>query len=419
MRILKTKNLVLTIAILISTIQSFAQQWTILPSGTTEHLKGVYFTSGEIGYVVGYHGTIKKTVDGGNNWIQLNSGTTHNLNSVYFVSTSTGYAVGDTGTILKTSNNGSNWSTIYSEDSMQLNSVYFLNASIGYAVGHSVTSIGGELGIVLKTANSGATWTKISLDTIHSRFFDVHFKTELIGYICGAQANGIDFNSIVKKTSDGGNTWQNYYSGSPGLNVNCMSFIDSLKTFIGEGGIWETLNNGASWGISGVGLSVISSSYFVSDSIGFFVGYGGGGVLKTINAGTYWAFDTSNTLAMLYHITFINDTGFIVGANGIILKRILSLPSTIKENPFTIQSEIFPNPINENSFVKLTLSKSEFISIKVTDELGRVVKQIPEKYFEKGENRIEMDCHNLIPGIYFLNLSSRNFSQTEKLIIAN
>ena len=39
--------------------------WDSLASGTTQHLSDIYFYDTDIGYVVGFSGTILKTTNGG------------------------------------------------------------------------------------------------------------------------------------------------------------------------------------------------------------------------------------------------------------------------------------------------------------------------------------------------------------------
>ena len=66
----------------------------------------MFFVDKNTGYVGGYHGTIYKTINGGESWIHQSSGTNKNLNSVYFTDSNTGYTVGDEGTVLKTVDGG-------------------------------------------------------------------------------------------------------------------------------------------------------------------------------------------------------------------------------------------------------------------------------------------------------------------------
>ena len=91
-------------------INSANAQWVWQnPSTTYNTLYSICFPTSSIGYIVGGHGTILKTLNGGEDWEIQTSGTLEYLNSVFFVDENTGYAVGVNGTILKTTNGGEEW----------------------------------------------------------------------------------------------------------------------------------------------------------------------------------------------------------------------------------------------------------------------------------------------------------------------
>jgi len=100
------KSLLLSIALVLTGFNSFAQWEWQNPIPTVYSLLSVHFTDANTGYAVGDAGTILKTIDGGATWISQTSGTTLPLNSIYFPDADTGFAVGNDGTILKTTNGG-------------------------------------------------------------------------------------------------------------------------------------------------------------------------------------------------------------------------------------------------------------------------------------------------------------------------
>ncbi len=76
---------------------------TLFPNG----MQGIDFTTNEIGFAVGYFGTILRSDDSGQNWTTQTSGTTSDLFDVSFAGNGlTGVAVGVAGTILQTTNGG-------------------------------------------------------------------------------------------------------------------------------------------------------------------------------------------------------------------------------------------------------------------------------------------------------------------------
>ncbi|MDP4229267.1 MAG: YCF48-related protein [Bacteroidota bacterium] len=77
-------------------------------AGVTERhsLEGISASNARNVTVVGEHGKIFRSYDGGINWQEQNSGTQNTLYGVMFIDSITGWAVGDGGIILHTTNGG-------------------------------------------------------------------------------------------------------------------------------------------------------------------------------------------------------------------------------------------------------------------------------------------------------------------------
>ena len=70
-------------------------------------MQGIDFPTADIGFAVGWAGTILHTANAGVTWIAQTSGTSANLNDVSFAGDAlTGIAIGEGGTILRTTNGG-------------------------------------------------------------------------------------------------------------------------------------------------------------------------------------------------------------------------------------------------------------------------------------------------------------------------
>ncbi len=133
---------------------SAGSSWTLKTLGTN-WLFGVHFDNVQLGWAVGYSGTIYSTLNGGDNWIPQTSGTTNRLVAVHFPNASTGYAVGYSGTIVKTTNSGTNWFTQVSPSTNNLWGTFFTDENTGWAAGWN--------GTILHTTNGGVTYiNKIS-----------------------------------------------------------------------------------------------------------------------------------------------------------------------------------------------------------------------------------------------------------------
>ncbi len=146
------KNLYTFIIALFFVNGAMAQWYWQNPIPQGNSLQSVFFPSPNIGYAVGWDGTIIKTNDSGTNWTVLSSGNKNDFNSVFFIDPNTGYAVGGSGTILKTTNGGTSWTGMSSGSTNDLSAVFFTNANTGYTVGINGTILatndgGGPLGV--------------------------------------------------------------------------------------------------------------------------------------------------------------------------------------------------------------------------------------------------------------------------------
>jgi len=115
------------------------------------YLYDMYFQSSTTGYCVGDHGHIVKSTNGGDTWNYLTSGTTNGLKGVWFTSSTNGFAVGDQ-IILKTTNGGTSW-TSQSFTGVYFSDVCFTNLTTGYALSYQK---------IYKTTDGGTTWNLLN-----------------------------------------------------------------------------------------------------------------------------------------------------------------------------------------------------------------------------------------------------------------
>ncbi len=87
--------------------------------------------------------------------------------------------------------------------------------------------------------------------------------------------------------------------------------------------------------------------------------------------------------------------------------------------PVSSNLDIYPNPANSQSTLKVFLVDNSDIQITITDVTGQMVSTIAEGFYQKGEHYFELDASALEAGIYFCVLQNKNKSiiQTTKLIV--
>jgi photosystem II stability/assembly factor-like uncharacterized protein len=120
-------------------------------------LYGVTFVDSFHGWIVGMHGVLLRTEDGGNTWIDLRGSL--NINDPLYaveIKDDRGWVVGDAGVYLFSEDGGKSWQFL--EDRIKtrfwLHDVTFCDHNRGWVVG--------ARGAVVKTEDGGKTWTMLS-----------------------------------------------------------------------------------------------------------------------------------------------------------------------------------------------------------------------------------------------------------------
>jgi photosystem II stability/assembly factor-like uncharacterized protein len=154
-------------------------------------LHDVHFTNEETGCVVGEHGTIFWTTDGGNNWIQQYSGTVQHLWGIRLLDEYEAWAVGVQGTILRTSDAGITWVPQNIDSIYGFRKVFFADANNGWMSGGD-----NDTGIVLHTTDSGVTW-ETQYTSANTFLMSIYFTDADTGWAVG------NIGTIVHTTTGG------------------------------------------------------------------------------------------------------------------------------------------------------------------------------------------------------------------------
>jgi hypothetical protein len=95
------------------------------------------------------------------------------------------------------------------------------------------------------------------------------------------------------------------------------------------------------------------------------------------------------------------------------------------ETPLTIENSnkdisglsVFPNPSNEQTSIKFNLKSSNNVTIKVINLLGEEVLKMNNEHVHSGNHNIQINSQQLSAGIYIINLTSGNHSESIKMIV--
>ena len=295
------KKLVVAFFLFSFTIVAFGQmEWEIRsPYPTTNNLKGDFFLTDQIGWAVGFNGTILHTTDGGVHWVTQHSNNTESIWNIFFIDENEGWAVGWSN-IYHTTNAGTTWEKqIKPSWPGDLTDVYFVNPDTGWIVG--------TYKIIFKTTDGGEHWNRI-MSSINqdNGFYSVAFTDELHG--CAVGGSNVNGNiGYIMVTDDGGLTWT---ETTPENNsrYNKVIFLDADTGWVcgSNGELLKTTDGGYTWIHHNFGYYGFEGVHFFDHQRGAALSYFS--VIITDDGGETWSEPT-------YFNEFHNLRAFASGAD--------------------------------------------------------------------------------------------------------
>ena len=328
------------------------------------------------------NGSIYNTTDGGLNWTEQLT-TSGLMFVVRFFDSDNGVCIGDGNgvhpEIYTTTDGGTIWTPVPSSNIPDLNSEGFIPAN-SWVVDNTIwaPTNGGSL---YKSTNRGLTWDT-TRNVVNTGGSYCAFKDTLNGLLCGSLAH------VVKRTTDGGATWDSTETKPEGISTLFMSYISgTIGSYVitatpphgPSPGSAYTLDNGETWTV--VDSVNHQRAAFVSPSVGW--SWGGPNIIYT------W---TGNPL-----ITSVEYTNEII-------------------RDFHLEQN-YPNPFNPSTTISFSIPTSEFISLKIYNVLGREVATLVNEEKPTGNYEVNFNATNLSSGIYFYTLQAGKNIQTKKLVL--
>jgi len=80
-------------------------------------------------------------------------------------------------------------------------------------------------------------------------------------------------------------------------------------------------------------------------------------------------------------------------------------------------SQNYPNPFNPETRINFSLPVKQFVSLKVYNTLGELVKELINEYKEAGSYSIVFNASDLASGIYIYRLETQNFVMNKKMTL--
>jgi photosystem II stability/assembly factor-like uncharacterized protein len=257
----------------------------------------------DAGVIVGAHGSILVTTDGGSNWIQKKRSV---FPEVYFVlldvtfsSPTNCVAVGYPGMVLRSSDEGNTWVSYPGYESFE--TVSFVNANNGFALGY-------QCGV--RTTDGGSTWVQMQTAfwTMDAFFWD--------------DSTGIAVGESIYRTTNAGDSWTR--QGGKAYSVRAIQMVTpQFGVAAGASDVIKTTDGGMTWTEFPNHPTETRGIYFVNETSGTIVGRGNnsmGGIARTTDGGNTWSEQYVSQSDVFESVAFWGiDRGIAVGSSGTIL----------------------------------------------------------------------------------------------------
>ncbi len=338
-------------------------------------------------------GEILGTSDGGNVWERQEAGFSKYGTRIEFYNQNIGWSVGGDGALARTTNGGQLWERIFTDwYQAEYYGVSFVNQWDGWICAGWPDSIATGQGYIVATNDGGIFWD--TLDGYHAAgyedFFDIHFFNINEGIVVG----GVDgtYEPIVWKTTNGGTTWNPISVPANVYYLRAVDFVELEGWAVGKSGsMIHTTDGGNTWTTQ---TSPADSTLFDVDFIDHLNGLACGydHILRTTNGGQDW---------------------LRVGIQELNTATPEQIALTAKPNPFSSTSVINFGMVNG----------AERIDIEIYDAGGRLVKSFdPVSSVGYQGSWVLWDGTDnqgmRVPaGIYFVRLTTREQTATEKLVL--
>ena len=273
------------------------------------------------------------------------------------------------------------------------NPIYILDNNFNF-IGNAVDSIKYILRSLVVTKDgkdiyTGSTWTGFGIP---------HFHSDAPGLVPFEPVDTLgNWYNVPGKTKDGRDT----VYAKVNLWASCLDWGPRGLLWAGDlrpdwsgpkGGMWYAFDVTTKKIVDSVGVPMGDSS--------------NGGVYSP--RGAAWSADGNTMYLADYDYNVVGVWKYNPSE---VKKEEGVLPKTFK------LGQNYPNPFNPTTVIKFSIPRSEFVSLKVYDLIGREVATLVNENKTAGSYQVTFDAKNLASGMYIYTLRTKNFSASRKMLL--
>ena len=429
---MKKNWLAVSLAILLFASTGFAQSgWFTIKSGLPQ-TNDIFFTSTDVGYIVGYDGFARKSTDGGLTWLPMKIESNYkgkvNFLSVSFPTSLIGYISGNEvsgfGIILKTTDAGNTWNkTSYSLPYFINYKIIFPSATVGYITTEFTIDHSNFTYMLLKTTDGGNVWQTLDSSAFNVSIEQMVWKTENLGLLLSHHL-GDPPESYLQYTSDGGKTFR--WAGT-------YATIDKTTVGSGEGNVWycgidyvlsRSEDTNFHWmSTNGTPVDVEYGSFFIPngpDSYSVTTRYPGVKIFKTTDNGLNWFAQFKDTsLSPIAGYAPSSQIAFLVASyDSLTIKKWRILKTIDGGGPALSQVQQYVNnnislsPNPTTGIITVHNTSANILHVTINNIIGESVLELEHQ----NAPEFALDLSKLPQGTYFARFMMAGESIVKKII---
>lgn len=418
------KRTILPMVLLLLASTAFCQFYSVT-TGTNETIKKVISVDENIMLLVGNNNLIMRSTDKGESWQKINYPLSEDINDITLSPTGMLY-IPSYERIHISRDSGLSWSEYrYHKNLDTITGLFTPTDKVMYSFNSSYDKVYKITRIeIFRTEDSGKYWTPSGTSLSEEIIYDMSYlnndsvclvsKGKFIKTRTGFKNNFPDLEAehhylpFTLNAVFVYNEVRAYALNDKSLIIKISDPFKSKKSIT-----WDSLIFN-----SQVHLNEL---LFINQDTGFIVG-DSGLIIRTFDGGVSWVKLNSGVTEKLINLAVIN-TGeiFAYGENGVLLKTtnwggigdtLLSIKKH-EHNNFSVT--IIPNPFNEKVTVQFCSGIGSVASLQITDIHNRIL--FSKQMYPLGDRIFEWNASSLAAGIYLLQIYDNNGSiQTFKLL---
>lgn len=415
---MKSRFLVIVLAICSRSLLPGQSGWTVQNAGITTLIRSIKSLDRNIGWITADESVIRRTTNGGMTWDTIPSPTQvpwtiAALNdSIAMVS-----HYGSSAIIYRTTDGGVSWTSVFEQQGGFIDALLMVDQHIGFALGDPVN---GQW-TVLTTTDAGVTWQHCANEPPQ-----IGVEYGWTQSFCTIGTRHFWFGSDeakIYRSTDGGESWS--YTVTSSALCSAVSFTDSMNGVAGfydgtvayssDGGVtWNDATppgSGSIWGITNDGIR----SFWLPRGDTAFVSTDRGRTWQSEFAGPWGGY--------LRDINFSRDgsvlSGWVGSSEGGVARYegVVTSLHTPGSSSFFSLDQNYPNPFNPTTTIAYDLPVDGHVALTVYDVLGKEVLILVNEHQKAGHHVTTLDASRLSSGIYFYRIQAGEFSQTRKVVL--